>query len=556
MKRYLLLLSLLLICHAGFGSATNAYVTPTGAATGNCPAGTGAAPNFTAAQFNTSGNWGAGSGQIGAGTSVLICGTFTGSAGATILAAQGSGSSGNPITLLFDTGSVIQTPYCSGSNGCLDIHGLSYIVVNGQNHGTIQNTANGDGLANQQISIGIYAYTCTTCTIENLTIANIYIAIQNYSSPLGGAATQMNAIAINGTNNTVSGNTIHDCGWCIYDQYQNGDTNMVVSGNNIYNWDHGIMFAASGAYSCTAPCYTQTGNLIHDNVNWETTGCVYHLDGLHTFGTSGSTMDGVYLYNDYFYGSLSGPCSSGFVFIEGGGSSTPSNMKNFYMYNEVGIATGADGTNSNGWFGLFSASQSMTVVNNTLLYDNANDNTACWALGGKSGGNVVNNLTFENNTLNGCAGGVWITQAGALSGTTTIDYNFYGDSCVQNNNCFQWNGGSFSGSFSAWKSACSCDAHSLTSTYAGALLNSNGSPQSGSPVIGAGTNLTSTATGLLASLQQDTTLGGTRSVFTRPSSGAWDIGAYQFGSSAPAPAPWFFSMLLNNDVIDFSATAY
>lgn len=528
----------LLFCSSAF--ATTRYVAATaGTFTGGtaCNGQTAITPTT----FNGT--------SLSAGDVTYLCGTMTGSAGATIITPANGGSSGNPVIINFDTGAILQAPYCSGSNGCLDIHGLSYVTVNGQNTGTIQNTANGDGLANQHISIGIYAYSCTTCIIENLTISDIYIAIKNYSSPLGGTMTQMNAIAINGTNNVVTGNTIHDCGWCVYDQYQNGDTNMQVTFNNIYNWDHAIMFAASGAYACTAPCYIQHDNRIHDNINFETSGCVYHLDGLHTFGTSGSTMDGVYLYNDYYYGSLSGTCSSGFIFIEGGGSSTPSNMKNLYMWNEVGDATGADGTNSNGWFGLFSASVSMNVYNNILLYNNSNDNTACWALGGKSGGNVVNNLTFENNAVNGCNSGIEITQSGALSGTTTIDYNFYGSTCGQNNNCYQWNGGSFSGTFSAWKTACSCDSHSQTSSYSGALLNSDGSPQVSSPVLLQGLNFSSIATGNLATLQNDTTKGGTRTSIARPtgtcgsqgSATCWAQGAYQFQSATPSPSPAMFA---------------
>ena len=515
----------------GFSSAANVYITPNGASQGVCTTN----PQ-TPAWFNNSSNWGSGSAQIGPGTTVTICGTFTGGAGATEFTFQGSGTSGSPITLLFDTGTTLSAPYWSASNGAINISGRSYVTVNGQNTGIIQNTANGDGLANQQISTGIYGWACNNCTVENLTIANIYIAIQNYSSPLGGTAVQMNAIFLTGQNWTISGNTIHDCGWCIYIPYQNGDTNVQVFSNNIYHWDHAIMFAASGAYSCTAPCYIEHDNQIHDNINWETAGCVYHLDGLHTFGTAGSTMDGIYIYNEYYFGSLAGGCSSGFIFIEGGGSSTPSNAKNVYVWNNVADATGADSVNANGWFGLFSASESMNVFNNTMLYKNAQDLTSCWSVGGKSGGNVVNNLTFENNVVNGCNVATSVPQIGALSGTTVIDHNFYGDGCFYSNNCFNWDG-TFTGDFPSWKSTCSCDGNSLVSTYSGALLNSDGSPKAGSPVIGAGINLTSTATGYLASLQNDTTKGNTRTPSARPQTGPWDIGAYLYGSGDPPPNP-------------------
>jgi hypothetical protein len=513
----------------GFSSATkNFYITPDGKAQGACTTN----PQ-TPAWFNNSSNWGSGSNQIGPGTTVTVCGNFTAAAGATEFTFRGSGTSGNPIILLFDTGATLSAPYWSGSNGAINISGLSYVTVDGQNTGIIQNTGNGDGLANRQISMGISGKACNNCTVENLTIANIYIALKNYSNPLGGSATQMNAIYMTGSNWTLSGNTIHDCGWCIYIPYGPGDTNYQLSSNDIYNWDHAIMFAAPGAISCAAPCLLLHDNQIHDNINWETSGCVYHLDGLHTFGTSGSSMDGVYIYNNYFFGSLSGGCSSGFIFIEGGGSSTPSNLKNLYFWNNVGDATEADSANANGWFGLFSASASMTVVNNTLLYNNTNDMTECYAIGGATGGNVVNNLTFENNVVNGCNLAIYIPE---LTGTTTIDQNFYGDACSFSNNCFVWKG-TFEGKLSAWRSACNCDSLSLVSTFLGALLNSDGSPQAGSPVIGVGNNLSSMATGNLASLKNDTSKGNTRTPIARPQTGPWDIGAYLYSIGGTRPNP-------------------
>lgn len=512
----------------GFSSATNVYITPNGSAQGACTTN----PQ-TPAWFNSSANWGSGSSQIGPGTTVTICGTFSGAAGSTEFTFQGSGSNGSPITLSFDTGATLSAPYWSGTSGAINFSGKNWITVDGQNTGTIQNTANGDGLANRQASIGIYGFPCNNCAVKNLTIANIYVAIKNYSSPLGGPMTAMNAIYLSGQNWTITGNTIHDCGWCLYNPYQNNDTNTLITGNDIYNWDHAIMFATGGANSCTAPCLTLAGNRIHDNINFETSGCVYHLDGLHTFGVPGSSMDGIYIYNNYFYGSLAGGCSSGFIFIEGGGSSTPSNVKNLYMWNNIGDATGADSANANGWFGLFSASSSMLVANNTLLYRNVNDMTECFAVGGATGGNVVNNLTFENNIVNGCNVAMYVPE---LTGTTTIDHNFYGDACSFSNNCFVWKG-SFEGSFSSWKSACNCDSNSKVSSYSGALLNADGSLQSGSPAIGAGIDLSSIANGSLAELQYDTSKGGMRTPVQRSTATNWDIGAYALGGSSSGPNP-------------------
>ena len=71
-----------------FASATNVYITQNGSPSGNCTSGV-QPPAF----FNNPANWGTGASQIGPGTTVLVCGSFTGAAGATELTFQGSGAS-------------------------------------------------------------------------------------------------------------------------------------------------------------------------------------------------------------------------------------------------------------------------------------------------------------------------------------------------------------------------------------------------------------------------------------------------------------------------------
>ena len=87
---------------------------------------------------------------------MTICGTFSGGAGATEFTFQGNGSSGSPITLLFDRGTTLSAPYWSASNGAINISGRNYVTINGQGSGIVQNTGNGDGPGpNRQISMGI-----------------------------------------------------------------------------------------------------------------------------------------------------------------------------------------------------------------------------------------------------------------------------------------------------------------------------------------------------------------------------------------------------------------
>src|SRR5262249_9074967 len=124
--------------------------------------------------FNSAPNWGSGVNQIGPGTTVHLCGTITGPANSTGLSFQGSGTSGNPITLVFEKDAVMQAPYWASSVGgsaagaiTLD-SGRSWIVVDGGQNGVIRNTANGSSWPNRAASTGISGFNCSNCTIRNL----------------------------------------------------------------------------------------------------------------------------------------------------------------------------------------------------------------------------------------------------------------------------------------------------------------------------------------------------------------------------------------------------
>ena len=67
-----------------------------------------------ASYFNTSTYWVSSTPigtQIGPGTVIHICGTFTGNAGSSALVVRGSGTSTQPITILFEPGAQLNAPY-------------------------------------------------------------------------------------------------------------------------------------------------------------------------------------------------------------------------------------------------------------------------------------------------------------------------------------------------------------------------------------------------------------------------------------------------------------
>src|SRR5208282_3200789 len=91
------------------------------------------------ATANGSGFWGSGATQAGPGTTVYLCGTLTASTQAVGLNVQNSGTSGNPLTILFDSGASLQSPAFAGGNiqntscsslcAAIEVIGQNYVIV-------------------------------------------------------------------------------------------------------------------------------------------------------------------------------------------------------------------------------------------------------------------------------------------------------------------------------------------------------------------------------------------------------------------------------------------
>lgn len=591
--------------------------------------------------FNSAGNWSATPTgiQIGPDTTVHLCGTIDGGSNHStpILTRQGNGTSGHPVTIKFESGAIVQAQVCPadggavGNGGCISLFNGSFFTVEGNNTGsaslgtlsgggTIQNTDNGDALGHHCgspspsnttdcISTLIDAFKCSNCTIQNLKMLNTYVKVLNNTST-GVGGDQQHSDTLSGSHITITNNQIANCGWCIFDNYTNGDTDVNVSLNDISGFGHGMMYATANAGAQSiSPALRFYSNNIHDPNNWTTSACNFHNDGLHMFGLlTGTSMDGLYIHDNYFHGTW-GHCATGFLYLENG-SSNPSHAKTWAVWNNVGdFTTETTWNNTNGWFGMFSGESGTQLVANNTLYGpttltGTSSQMLCYA------NQTLSGLTFRDNAGVFCPNPVQMITVTLTNGNN----NFYGPTnCFDTGNCFSWNSSPpFRGSFSAWKTACSCDAASgmadakidvssgtnvtvasnvltvktllntfvpaqtasfrsfIVSTYLNGstgtlattsstqftvnpfvhantstsdngvatinpLINSDGSPASGSQLIGLGANLSALATGELAGLQNDTTLGGTRTAVARPGGAtAWDTGAFQFASGTVA----------------------
>src|SRR5258705_12880799 len=157
----------------GVASANAKAFYISGTSSSSTAAGSSCSTPRSVAWFNNTSSWGWASNQISAGTTVFLCGRFQGRPGQQLLVAHGSGTASAPITIKFMTGAILSAPYWSGL-GAIYIQGRSHIIVDGGTNGIIENTANGTGRAYQQNSVAIYALWCNNCTVQNLTIQNLY----------------------------------------------------------------------------------------------------------------------------------------------------------------------------------------------------------------------------------------------------------------------------------------------------------------------------------------------------------------------------------------------
>jgi hypothetical protein len=500
-------LFIVILSHAVWGE--DFYVAQTAQGTNS---GTNAANAHAVAWLNTNGNWGVVTGKIGPGDIVHLCGTIT-----TQFAIQSSGTSGNSITVRWEPGAKLSVPYCVSSGGSLpsggiDFQGNSYITLDGgtpcgtgttcaandAGTGIIEAIANGSGLANHQDGSALAMSNAVGVEVKNLIIRNIY-QFTNSSDTYGGQT-----YAINLYGGTCHSNSVHDC--TIHDAFAgllgtcDQDNDLSFYNNNIYNVNWGF-------YHGTSLGHSQSNISIHDNnfgsvSKWDQINNNNHHDRLFLCtggnGYAGS-FNGVYIYNNLFNGT-SGYSSTGMIYF-GGGS-----QKNTYVYNNV--FDDSKGVNTMNALLELTGGDSVTawVYNNTLIGAGIGIEQVCVQLQGTA--------VFENNIATGCA-----TLVQAKSGLvfSSINNNTYGNANAAQ--IFQSASGYTNyASLAAWRTFTGGEAAS-TYTSGGVSLNSDGILKNGSPAIAAGANLTSLG---IPSLNKD------KAGIARPSSGAWDTGAYQY----------------------------
>ena len=401
--------------------------------------GTSCGDALSVAWFNNSSSWGSASHQIGAGTTVFLCGRFQGRPGQQLLSVQGNGTGSAPITIKFMPGAILSAPYWSGM-GAIDLQGRNHIVVDGGTNGIIENTANGTGRAYRQNSVAVYALWCDNCTVQNLTIQNLYVR----TSATDLAATHsVNCVYWHLANQmTVNNITCHDASWAVV-----GDgNNFTLSNSNIYHVDHGVASGPAGK----ASNYSIHNNHFHDAANWDSPTNEYHHDGIHLWGQRGGTIVGGAIYGNTFDGDF-GVNITAHVFLQ-------DSVQHVAVYNNIAVAPTSRTINSI-WFHADSTSLPGGPAIGNSAYNNSIN------AGGHRAGSAIyalNQLQFTavNNIMGGGVSDVSLQGATTLT-SAGVNHNVYRDLFAEfgDRNSFSYKGLWFY-SLSQWQAACHCDSAS------------------------------------------------------------------------------------------------
>jgi hypothetical protein len=447
------------------GGSQDIYIAQT-AAGGNTGADCADALVYTF--FNTSGNWASSftAGKISPGTTVHLCGTITGTntANTNILKTQGNGTSGFPITILFESGAVVQSPACTGGNGaggCIYLNN-SFITLNGGTNGTVENTSDGNsGNTNclvgtcpiqQAATLGVEVNGANDI-VENLNVSHMcmhtFQAADNFFFQPCGAI----SVDSGGTNVLVTQNTIDNAATGL----GGGANNLTISFNTLTAVNHAITLGASASQVFSGNVITN--NDVSQESVWDATDNSYHHNGIiiEVVGTGGQ-FPGLVIADNFFHGVWSNDniygdshiTNSIFLDTNGVADSIPNAyiVRNVLEFDVVpcvpsgsgtcpsggtgGTPGGNTGKNLNyptngftGAGGCNTTSPACSPPNLSLIANNTmiGAGQSCFGVG-----DISNNISVENNLCATTSGGI-VTWPSSIpypgSGSGVINYNLY-----------------------------------------------------------------------------------------------------------------------------------
>lgn len=385
--------------------------------------------------FNNASNWGAGKDKISAGDTVHLCGTFTGTNGQTMLTVQGSGTSGNPIIILFEDGAKLTAEYW-GTVAALNITGPDYITVDGGTNGLIEATNNGTDRTYQEESYGIELSSWSTnIIIKNLTIADMYVRIAGIPNPTGGTSACIKGQA--GDNIEIYNMTCFNVSTSFSLHYPAGTTtnNWKFHDNHVYNFADGF-YTNCGGENGVLEGLEIYNNRLHDVSFWGNPPPDHpHTDGFQIAAVAnGCRIDNLKIYNNKVSGtgwtySDGQRTSTGAIFIEGRANYGPNmGMPGALIYNNLLAidCTPQAQSYGNGYITVVNANTSsqpgLKIYNNTIV--------GCRPRGSGGLGIMISGVTQNADIRNNLIADVdtCIYASGSNATFQIVDYNQCGSS--------------------------------------------------------------------------------------------------------------------------------
>lgn len=493
--------------------ATSYYIAQSAAGTGD---GLTSANAKAASFFNTGSNWSgtAGtSGKISPGDTVWIVGTVS-----TPLAFQGSGTTGNPITLKWEPGAKLSA--ATWATAALLVEGDNYaglkhdIVIDGYADGRIEATASGTGLTHSSCGYGVRCVGASQLEIKNLRVLDLFVRTVGNDRTTPGTLISC-ANAVNAAMDDIS---VHDCilqnGFIGVATGYNlqGTTNVSIYRNSIRYVNWGIQCGSEVAGSTISNLQIY-GNTISDFANWDEPATNnHHHNGIFVWTNNSDTSNACTGLR--IYGNTIGPGFGSFA-TSGIYISAPGHRDETRIYNNVFFSSGSNPTNGD-IFVVPGPGATTRIYNNTFIGSQG----IAIGYGGDHGGAQA--LHLRNNIVRGTGGGkvaVYVSYQDLV--TITSDYNSFSGLSTSPTGFSRSSGNS--ASFRTWSEwqAYGYDANSQYEI--GPILDAEGRLGTGSPAIGAGVDLSAFFTNDYDNV-------------TRVA--PWSMGAFAGpGGGAPPPVP-------------------
>ena len=490
----------------------NYYIAQSAQGTGD---GLTSANAKAASFFNTGANWSATpatADKICPGDTVWVVGTIS-----TPLVFQGSGATGNPVTLKWEPGAKLSAGtwataalLCEGDNYA----GLKHdIVIDGYADGRIEATASGTGMTYSSCGYGVRCVGTSQLEIKNLRVLDLFVRTAGTDTNTPGTLIS----CANAVNAAMADISVHDCilqnGFIGVATGYNlqGTSNVLVYNNSIryVNWGIQCGSEVAGATISNLQIY---GNTISDFANWDEPGTNFHHHNAIFVWTNNSDTSNA-CTGLRIYGNTIGP-GFGTYATSGIYVSAPGHRDETWIYNNVFSSVGSNPSNGD----IFVVPGPGAT---TRIYNNTHFGTEGIAIGygGDHGG--AQTLYLRNNIVRGTGGGGKVGVYVSYQDLVTIDSDYNSFSGLSTSPTGFSRSSGNTASFRTWAEwqAYGYDANSQYETNP--LLDSNGRPGVGSPALGAGADLSSFFT--------DDYEGTTRVA-------PWDMGAYEGEGETPPAA--------------------